>query len=234
MRLEQIAQIVSVSNGRYFDYAITHHVGEVGFIGGLYQSVLGRSASGPDLQYWSTLHSMGVSNQQIAMQILNSPEHRASIVGGFYLKYLHRGIDPAGLNFWLNVMAAGASDEQVLGAIAASNEYYVVNGGTSDSFVRAIYRDVLNRTTPPSQPEVDYWIATLAASTRGAAQARADVVVGFATSDEYRSALINGWYKAFLGRPASAPEINNWLVFYHLGNSTEAVQAQILLGRSGM
>jgi Ca2+-binding RTX toxin-like protein len=234
MRLEQVAQIVSASNGNYFNYAITNHVGEVGFIGGLYQSVLGRSASGGDLQFWSTVHANGASNQQIAMFILNSPEHRASVIQGFYQTYLHRGIDPSGLNFWLSVMAAGATDEQVLGAIVGSNEYYITNGGTSDSFVRAMYRDVLHRTTPPSQPEIDYWIATLAASTRGATQARADVVVGFATSDEFRASEINGWYQAYLGRPASAAEINNWLLFFHLGNTTEAVQAQILLGRSGM
>ena len=171
MRLEQVAQIVSASNGNYFNYAITNHVGEVGFIGGLYQSVLGRSASGGDLQFWSTVHANGASNQQIAMFILNSPEHRASIIQGFYQTYLHRGLDPAGLNYWLSVMAMGATDEQVLGAIVGSNEYYITNGGTSDSFIRAMYRDVLHRTTPPSQPEIDYWIATLAASTRGAAQA---------------------------------------------------------------
>ena len=186
------------------------------------------------MQFWSTVHANGASNQQIAMFILNSPEHRASIIQGFYQTYLHRGLDPAGLNYWLRVMAMGATDEQVLGAIVGSNEYYVTNGGTSDSFVRAMYRDVLHRTTPPSQPEIDYWIATLAASTRGATQARADVVVGFATSDEFRAAEINGWYQAYLGRPASAAEINNWLLFFHLGNTTEAVQAQILLGRSGM
>ena len=234
MRLEQVAQIIVASNGNYFNYVIANHAGEVGFIGGVYQSVLGRPASGGDLQFWSTLHANGVSNQQIAMLILNSPEHRATVVQGYYQTYLHRSVDAAGLNYWLSVMAAGASDEQVLGAIVGSNEYYVVNGGTSESFIRAIYRDILHRTTPPSRPEIDFWIATLAASTRGAAQARADVVVGFAVSDEYRGQLINGWYQAFLGRPASADEINNWLLFFHLGNNQEAVQAQILLGRSGM
>ena len=234
MRLEQVAQIVIASNGNYFNYVIANHAGEVGFLGGVYQSVLGRPASGADLQFWSTLHANGVSNQHIAMLILNSPEHRATVVQGYYQTYLHRSVDAAGLNFWLSVMAAGASDEQVLGAVVGSNEYFVVNGGTSDSFIRAIYRDVLHRTTPPSQPEIDYWIATLAASTRGAAQARADVVVGFADSDEYRGQLVNGWYQAFLGRSASAAEINNWLLFFHLGNNQESVQAQILLGRSGM
>lgn len=232
MRMEQVAQIISASNGDYFNYAVSHNAGEVGFIGGLYQSVLGRSASSGDIAAWGQLHGQGISNQQIAMAFLTSAEHRSHIIDGYYQTYLHRSVDAAGLNFWLAVMAAGATEEQVLGAIVGSDEYFIDHGGTSDSYIRALYHDVLLRPTPPSQAEVDGWIATLAASSRGAAQARADVVVGFATSDEFRTREINGWYQAYLGRPATAAEINVWLNTFHLGASQDAVQAQILLNRA--
>ena len=232
MRLEQVAQIISASNGDYFNYAVSHNAGEVGFIGGLYESVLGRSASSADLATWGQFHAEGVSNEQIALAILTSPEHRSHIIAGYYETYLHRGVDAGGLNFWLSVMAAGATEEQVLGSIVGSEEYFLTHGGTSDSYIRALYKDVLLRPTAPSQAEVDGWIATLAASSRGAAQARADVVVGFATSDEFRSREINGWYEAYLGRPATATEIDVWLNTFHLGASQDAVQAQILLNRA--
>lgn len=232
LRLEQVAQIISASNGNYYNYAVSHNVGEVGFIGGLYQSVLGRPAAISDIAAWGQLHAQGVSNQQIALAILTSPEHRSHIIAGYYETYLHRPVDAGGLNFWLSVMAAGATEEQVLGLIVGSEEYFLEHGGTSASYIRALYQDVLQRPTPPSQAEVDAWIATLAESSRGAAQARADVVVGFATSDEFRTKEINSWYQAYLGRPATAAEINVWLNTFHLGASQDAVQAQILLNRS--
>ncbi|HEX5500827.1 MAG TPA: DUF4214 domain-containing protein, partial [Thermomicrobiales bacterium] len=206
VRLEQVAQTIVASNGDYFNYVISHGVGEVGFVGDLYQSVLGRPASGGDLAFWTGAHAGGASNQAIAAAIVASPEHRAQVVQSYYQTYLHRGIDAAGQNFWLGVLASGATEEQVLAAIVGSPEYYATNGGTSESFVRAMYRDVLRRTSAPSQSEIDYWIATLAASTRGAAQARSDVVLGFATSDEFRSQEIIGWYQAYLGRTPSSDE----------------------------
>jgi hypothetical protein len=231
VRLEQVAQILVASNGDYANYVVTHGVGEVGFVGGLFQSVLGRPASNNDLAFFTGLHANGVSNQTIATLLVTSPEHRAQVVAGYYQTFLHRGIDAAGLNFWLGALASGAGEEQVLAAIVGSDEYYFAHGGTSDSFVRAVYHDVLGRTTPPSQPEIDYWIATLAASTRGAAQARADVVLGFASSDEYRSIQINGWYQAYLGRAPSFAEVNGALNSFHLGASQDAVQVQILLSK---
>lgn len=230
-RMEQVAQIIAASNGDYFNYVVAHNAGEVGFIGGTYQSVLGRSAGSGDISYWVGVHAAGVSNQQIAAQILNSPEHLAQLVQGYYLTYLHRGVDPGGLNYWVGAIGRGLAPEQVMASIVGSDEYFQNNGGTADSFVRAIYRDILHRTTSPSQPELDYWIAVLAASTRGAAQARGEVVLGFAGSDEYRSSLINGWYQAYLGRPASAAELSSALQSFRLGASEVAVQAQILVTR---
>lgn len=235
LRMEQVAQLIAASNGDYFNYVVSHNLGEVGFIGGLYQSALGRGASSGDIAFWIGVHTtFGVSNSQIAQAILNSNESRTRLLQSYYQTYLHRGLDVPGLNYWLGAMAAGMSPEQVLAAFVASPEYFANNGGTSDSFIRAMYRDVLRRATPPSQPELDYWIAVMAASTRGAVQARADVVIGFATSDENRSLLINDWYLAYLGRPASAFEINNSLQSFHLGASQVAVQAQILLNRAGV
>jgi hypothetical protein len=231
LRMEQVAQIIAASNGDYYNFVVSHNAGEVGFIGGTYQSVLGRSASNNDISYWVSVHAAGVSNTQIAEVILNSSEHLAQVVSGYYQTYLHRGIDPGGLNYWVSVMQRGVSPQQVMSAIIGSDEYYQTNGGTSDSYVRALYRDVLHRTTPPSQPEVDYWIAVMAASNRGASQARADVVLGFANSDEFRASLINGWYQSYLGRAASAAEVNSALQSFRLGASQAAVQAQILVSR---
>ena len=170
--MEQVAQIIAASNGDYYNFVVSHNAGEVGFIGGTYQSVLGRSASNNDISYWVSVHAAGVSNTQIAEVILNSGEHLAQVVSGYYQTYLHRGIDPGGLNYWVSVMQRGVSPQQVMSAIIGSDEYYQTNGGTSDAYVRALYRDVLHRSTPPSQPEVDYWIAVMAASNRGSSQAR--------------------------------------------------------------
>ena len=231
--LPQVAQALAASNGNYLSYELTHNVGQIGFVAGLYQSVLHRAASTGDLNFWATVRSQGASNAQIAQAILSSSEARAFVIQNAYLRYLGRGVDPAGMNFWQAAMAGGLTDEQLAADLAASPEYYAKSGGTSQSYVAALYRDVLGRPVPASQQEIDYWVSQLARSTRGAGQARADIALAFEQSDEFRTNLIESWYQLYDGRAPSAGELNTDLMLLQSGASQEAVQAQILVARQG-
>jgi hypothetical protein len=229
--LTSVAQTLVNSGGNYLAYETSHNAGNLGFVGSIYQSVLNRTASVGELTFWASQQAAGASKLQISLAILNSPEARAHTIANAYQTYLGRPVDAAGLNYWEAVMAQGVTDEQLIGDLVASPEYYAAHGGTSDSYVRALYQDILHRTSQPSQPEVDFWIAQLAASNRGEVQARADIAVAFEQSDEFRAALINQWYQQYLGRAADPGAVTWALSLFHLGASQELVQAAILANR---
>jgi len=230
--LSQVATMLLQSGGNYVNSVVAKSAGEIGYIGSLYNDLLQRDNNfGIDeLAYWAGQHAAGVSNQQITVELLNSPEHRAFVINADYQRYLLRSVDPAGLAFWQSFLAGGGTEEELVSSIAASPEYYARSGGTSASFISALYRDVLQRSTAPGQNEIDYWIATLADSSRGAGQARADVVTQFQFSDEFRIAQTNQWFTQFLGRLPSQTELGNAMSLFHAGETQEQVEATILLG----
>jgi hypothetical protein len=232
--LPQIAQTVSASQGNYLSYELAHNVGTVGFIAGVYESALHRPASSGDLAYWASVRGAGVSDAQIAQAILNSPEARTFLIENTYESYLGRPADPGGLSYWQAVLSSGqVTDEQFVASIIGSPEYYARNGSTSQSYIQALYHDLLGRTSPPQQQEVNFWVSQLAMSTRGATQARADVALSFQQSREYQTNLINHWYQIYDGRAPTASELNSALGLLQSGASDEYVQAQILVARQG-
>ena len=185
-----------------------------------------------EARFWTGVRTNGVMDRNlVASSIVNSAERRMLVIQEYYQTLLGRAADPGGLQFWLNLTQSGAPLEQVLAGIAASEEYFQRQGGTSDGFVRGLYRDVLGRIAPPSQPELDFWIARLGIAPRGPQAARADVALGFALSDEYRGGLIDAWFLQFLGRSPSTQERNNLLDMFHRGASQVRVIVEILLRR---
>lgn len=229
--LVQVAQTLAASNGNYLSYENANNVGAIGFVANLYQSVLHRPASASDLEFWATVRGQGFSTAQIAQIVVSSPEARAFVIQNAYESYLGRPADPAGMNFWQAAMAGGLSDEQLVSLLVASPEYYAKHGATSQSYVSALYHDLLQRPVPPSQQEIDYWVSQLAMSARGEVQARADIAVAIQQSDEFRTSLIDRWYLTYDGRAPSGIELNTALALLQSGASQEYVQAQILAAR---
>jgi hypothetical protein len=231
--LTQVATMLFDSGGQFLNFVVANNAGEIGYVGGLYDTLFNRAGnfSINELAFWADLHGVGVSNEQITLDLLNAPEHRAIVINADFVKYLHRGVDLGGLEFWQGYLGAGGTEEGLVSSIVASTEYYVNSGGTSDSFIRALYRDVLGRTTPPVQFEVDFWIATMAASSGDPNQARADVVLQFQFTDEYRISQTNQWYAQFLGRAPSPTELASALSMFHAGQTQQEVQATILVSR---
>lgn len=231
-KLQEIAQAIVASDGDYLPYVTANAVGHVGFVSATYRDVLRRPATLDEAIFWTGVGAGGVMDRnRVAFSITNSAERRILVIQDYYQMLLGRAADPGGLQFWLNLSLSGAPFEQILAGIAASEEYFQRVGGTSDGYVRGLYRDVLGRIAPPSQPEVDYWIARLGIAPRGAQAARADVALGFALSDEFRGNLIDAWFLGFLGRSPSTPERNELLGSFHRGASQAQVIVEILLRR---
>lgn len=231
-KLHEIAQLIVASDGDYLPYVTANGVGHVGFVSAIYRDVLRRPATLDEAIFWTGVGTGGVMDRNlVALSIANSAERRTLVIQDYYQALLGRGADADGLQFWLSLTQNGMPLEQVLAGIAGSEEYFQRQGGTSDGYIRGLYRDVLGRIAPPAQSELDFWIARLGVAPRGAQAARVDVALGFALSDEYRGGLIDGWFLEFLGRSATTQERNNLLDRFHRGATQSQVIAEILVSR---
>ena len=87
-------------------------------------------------------------------------------------------------------------------------------------FIPGLYHDLLNRN--PSSSEIASGQAYLAGNTR------AQYAATFLAGTEYQTNLIQGWYRRFLGRPASSSEIADRLSYFGSGGTDEGVIADIV------
>ncbi|HQU42995.1 MAG TPA: hypothetical protein PK867_09290, partial [Pirellulales bacterium] len=92
--LPQVAATMSASDGNYLSYETTNQSGFVGFVAGVYLSVLHRGASAADLGFWASEAAAGLSKAVIATIILDSPEARTFVINDAYEAYLGRPADP--------------------------------------------------------------------------------------------------------------------------------------------
>jgi uncharacterized delta-60 repeat protein len=92
-----------------------------------------------------------------AQAFAHSPEHYIQFIAGAYQRFLKRAPDELGLNFWVSQMQAGVyTDEQVEAYFLSSQEYIAAHGGPGQSWIIAMYQDLLGRTPTPA--EVQSWV----------------------------------------------------------------------------
>src|SRR5262249_4879770 len=80
------------------------------FIAALYDDLLNRPVDSQGLVHWVQLLLAGVSRQQVAMAIWQSPEHRGLEVDQFYTTFLGRSADAQGRMLWVNAFLSGSSE----------------------------------------------------------------------------------------------------------------------------
>ena len=109
-----------------------------GFVNGLFNDILGRSADPGGLSFWVAFLNGGGSRNQAALDFLTSTEYRTDLLnggpwtaynpltnwGGYYPEFLHHAADSGGLNYFLGQFQAGVSDQAILAAIFGSAEGY--------------------------------------------------------------------------------------------------------------
>ena len=189
----------------------------VGFINGLYQSILDRTSDPTGFAYWSALYNTGASKTDIFNGIWDSLEHRTEQVMGYYVEFLNRAADPAGLAFWVAQFAQGASEADVIAGFINSSEYRIINGGTASSVIAAIYKDLLGRDA--SESEIESWIPTYDSKGAGA------VAMGVTVSPEYQMDLVNNDFIFFLNRKGSQGELD---VYAEMINTTGPLSEQTI------
>jgi hypothetical protein len=155
---------------------------------------------------------------QAANAFTHSDEYFANLVSEDYSQFLQRTPSAAEVGSWAALMKNGLTDEQLLAAFTSSPEYYLLAGGTDQSWVEALYRDVLGRAA--DQAGEAAWLQRLASGA-----SRSNIASGFATSAEHESLVIAADYQHYLGRTASASEVAGWVNSLQLGMSDEQVVA---------
>lgn len=174
-------------------------------VAGLYLDLLGRNVDDTGLESWSALLDAGVPLQQIIAGILGSVEYRERIVSDLYVRYLGRLPDPEGLAFHVDLYARGG-ERAVKQSILASEEFFLKNGGTNESFLAALYLAVLEREIDPFGQVEFLRVLNFGAS-------RAEVVRIVLDSAEGVSNQVSDAYELFLGREADAGGMESWTNF---------------------
>lgn len=161
----------------------------------LYARVLGRSPGAGEVDGWGALLDAGGSRGTVALGIALSAEAlqrdqadgdivRVVDVDMFQVSALYeialdRKGDAAGLASWTAVSKAGATLAAMAFSFAGSAEFAARTGGMTDAaFIEFVYRSALDRDADPAG--LAAWVAQL-----NAGASRADVIAGFAASDEY-------------------------------------------------
>jgi uncharacterized protein YkwD len=201
------------------NYGLNFAVGTETYIWQLYQTVLGREASLPEVAMWLPVLRGPGGRGAVTYGIENSAEARTRLVDSWYVKYLDRQPTADEVQGWVDSLMQGATEESVLTGILSSDEFYNraassgIGGSGDANYVEALYQLLLDR--PGTSDELAGWLSVLASS------GRATVATGFVTSIEYRADVVASYYFSILHRPAfpSAAEIGYWVNYD--GNLTD-------------
>jgi hypothetical protein len=179
------------------------------FVQALYLDALGRPGIVAELNVWvGVLNSVPNGQAAVARAIETSPEGRDNLVQGWYLTFLGRPAVGGEEAPHVNALLAGASEESVLSDILGGPEFHahaqtLVSSGTPDErFVQALYQTLLGRTASPAE---------LAGQVAGVNAGRAQVAMGFLQSAEFRTDLVEEYYRVLLHRDGSPGDVSGWV-----------------------
>jgi hypothetical protein len=192
------------------------------FLTAVYQDVLHRAVDPSGHAYWLGLLNSGTPRADVSLAIVNSVEHRTDIIEGFYSSLLNRTADAQGLNGFLQKFEDGWTESQIKSLFYGSNEYLQTRGGgTASGFVDALYQDQLDHAA-------DSQSQALLGQLLADGQTRvyvATIVVGSTESNELQ---VNGYYLAYLFRPADPAGMLHWASVLAQTNRASLVEAGLL------
>ena len=167
------------------------------FVGGIYEALLGRTASGAELAFWTELLVSGQARGDVLAGIAASQEAaqqqgdgalvvadlEAVQVGHAYHALLGRDADLGGLGFWQAALEAGQDFAAMLAEMATAGEAAARFGqGGHAAFLERLYAEALGREGDAEG--LAFWTAALSNG-----MARADVAIAFATAEESQAQL---------------------------------------------
>lgn len=192
------------------------------FVASAYELLLNRAPDAGGGAFWANgLNSGTFTPASVVLAIEGSAEYIADQIDVMYPRYLNRPAGPQDQQNWVTFIQAGGTFEQVAAALAASQEFYVLNGGTDQGFITGLYADVLNRSATTA--ELAYWETVLDSGA-----SRASVAIAFLASQEYRANLVKNDYTTFLSRAADPGAVTFWVSALNAGFTDQQLLADIL------
>lgn len=174
------------------------------YIEKLYQVFLGRVPENEGMSYWTKMLESGVSREDVAYMIGNSPEFErvcarygvaqgnselqyvklypqvAEFVTTYYQGLLGRNPEAEGLEYWTEKLVKGGTASDLTKGFIYSPEFCNRNL-SKDEFVESLYITYLGRASEPSGKT--YWTNKL---TTMSVSERINVISGFVYSSEYK------------------------------------------------
>jgi hypothetical protein len=206
-----VTQTVTIGSTNVRVNLVSSNTANSDYIRKLYQTILGRQASDAEASFWTPALQSPAGVVAVVSAIERSSEARTRLVKNWYVTYLGREAGNGEEQGWVNALVHGAREEDVIAAILSSDEFFnrvasLAGAGTgAQRFLEALYSQLLNRTATDS--EVNAWANAMSVVSR------AQVVMAFLTSIEYRGNLVTGYYTGLLHRSSSPDpaEVTSWV-----------------------
>jgi hypothetical protein len=166
------------------------------FVNAAYKVFLGRPADPGGQDYWSRKIIEGAATIESFCELLaRSDEWLTISIRDLYVRALGREPEPDGLAYWIGKVRTGTRLTDVGALFYGSPEYFQRSGGTPESFVQALYRDLLER--PADDGGLAYWANEYRRGVHPVA-----IAAGFYASVESRGRRVDDLYQRVLGRGA--------------------------------
>lgn len=180
--------VITASTGKYID--------------AVYQLFGGRAATTAEKTYWAPAVSAG--NRKALTSALAVSDSWAGVrVNDLYRTILQRDADGGGRGYWLDQIKRGLRLESVGVEFYSSKEYFERSGGTRQSWIHALYRDLLGRQADGGG--VSYWVNQM-----GAGQPRSAVAANFYRSVESRRDRTARLHREIFGTGIQDPGLQTW------------------------
>jgi len=154
-----------------------------------------------------------------------------ALVAKWYRAYLKREPGTSVLEAYASELKNGTPASDVQATLLGSNEYFDRANRDPETFVAALYTDVIGRAGTPA--EVRTWVDALRRLNGDRQELarqflRSSARPGQPWRNESDLDAIRGWYRKYLGREAAPTDVNTWIKYLEQGWSILDVQAGIL------
>lgn len=186
------------------------------FVAQVYRDVLKREADPNGLTFWVGQMGQGLSNTDVVLAIQNSQEGQTLYCQEVCQDLLGRAPTDAELEAVLAAFGLGGTREQIKAALAGSEGFFQLSGGSNEAFVDNLYQEALGRA-PDAAGRGNFLQALADGFTRE------QVTAVVLASDEYREHVVQGYYQQLLGRGADPTGLPFWKEQFRLGARAEQV-----------
>jgi hypothetical protein len=131
------------------EYIAQHGGSGAGWVRGMYQDLLGRVPTLPEVDGWVRALNNGMPATAVAYGFAASYERESERVAADYSKYLGRAAATPEIEGWVRYFESGGSNENVIAGFVGSPEYFHKHSSSASVWLDAAYKDILGRPADP-------------------------------------------------------------------------------------